>query len=45
MRIVFGEFANAVVASQRVMPGVLNRAGYRFQHSDVDSAIRAALER
>ncbi len=43
MRIVFGEFANYVVASQRVMPGVLNRAGYTFQHSDVDSAIRAAF--
>jgi uncharacterized protein (TIGR01777 family) len=43
MRMVFGEFANNIVASQRVMPGVLNRAGYAFQHSDVDSAIRAAF--
>jgi uncharacterized protein (TIGR01777 family) len=43
LRVVLGEFADEAVASQRVMPGVLNRAGYNFQHSDVDSAIRSAL--
>jgi uncharacterized protein len=45
LRIVLGEFANEAVANQRVMPGVLNRAGYVFQHSDVDSALRSALSR
>ena len=43
LRIVLGEFANEAVANQRVMPAVLNRAGYAFQHSNVDSALRSAL--
>ena len=43
LRILLGEFANEALASQRVLPGVLKRAGYTFQHSDVDSAILAAL--
>jgi len=45
LRIVLGEFANEAVANQRVLPAVLNRAGYTFQHSDVDSALAAALGR
>jgi NAD dependent epimerase/dehydratase family enzyme len=43
LRIVLGEFANEAVASQRILPGVLNRAGYRFQHSTVDEALNSAL--
>jgi uncharacterized protein (TIGR01777 family) len=43
LRIVLGEFANEAVANQRVMPAVLNRAGYAFQDSDVDSALASAL--
>jgi uncharacterized protein (TIGR01777 family) len=43
LRAVLGEFANEALASQRVLPGVLNQAGYAFQHSDVDSALAAAL--
>jgi len=43
LRIVLGEFANEAVASQRVLPGVLNRAGFAHQHRDLDSAMRAAL--
>ena len=34
LRIVLGEFADEAVASQRVLPAVLNRAGYTFDHSD-----------
>jgi uncharacterized protein (TIGR01777 family) len=45
LRIVLGEFAHEAVSSQRVLPGVLTGAGYRFQHSDVDSALRAAFAR
>lgn len=45
LRIVLGEFANEAVANQRVLPAVLNRAGYTFEHSDVDSALRVALTR
>ncbi len=43
LRIVLGEFANEAVASQRVLPGVLNRAGFAYQHRDLDSALQAAL--
>jgi uncharacterized protein len=43
LRLVLGEFANEALASQRVLPGVLQHAGYTFQQSDVDSALRAAL--
>ena len=45
LRIVLGEFADEAVASQRVLPGVLTRAGFTFHHSDVDTALRAALSR
>ena len=44
MRAVIGEFADEAVASVRALPGVLTKAGYEFQHSDVRAALRAALE-
>jgi uncharacterized protein len=43
LRVVLGQFANEAVASQRVVPAVLNRAGFEFADSDVDAAIRSAL--
>jgi uncharacterized protein (TIGR01777 family) len=43
LRVVLGEFAGETVASQRVLPGVLNRAGYVFQHPSLDAALRSAL--
>jgi uncharacterized protein len=43
LRIVLGEFADEAVANQRVLPAVLNRAGYAFHHSDVDTALASAL--
>jgi uncharacterized protein (TIGR01777 family) len=43
LRVVLGEFANEALASQRVLPGVLAKAGYTFQHPDLDSALRAAF--
>jgi uncharacterized protein (TIGR01777 family) len=43
LRIVLGDFVEEAVASQRVLPGVLNRSGYTFQHPTVDSALRAAV--
>ena len=30
-------------ASQRVAPAVLTQSGYAFQHTDIDSALRAVL--
>ena len=32
-------------ASQRVTPGVLTDAGFEFSHPDVESALRAVLDR
>ena len=44
LRIVLGEFANEAVASQRVLPAVLNRVGFRFADPDLDAALRSALQ-
>ncbi|HEU4421962.1 MAG TPA: TIGR01777 family oxidoreductase [Pilimelia sp.] len=43
LRVALGEFVDEVLASTRLLPGVLNRAGFTFQHRDVDSALHAAL--
>jgi hypothetical protein len=43
LRLLLGELGREVVRSQRVVPGVLRRAGFEFRHTDVRSALRAAL--
>jgi uncharacterized protein (TIGR01777 family) len=43
LRIALGQFANEAVASQRVLPAVLNRAGFSFTDQDIDAALRSAL--
>jgi uncharacterized protein (TIGR01777 family) len=43
LRIVLGEFAGESVASQRILPAVLNRSGFAFAHRDIDAALRSAL--
>jgi uncharacterized protein (TIGR01777 family) len=43
VRVALGEFGRDVLASKRVLPGVLDRAGFRFSHPDLESALRAAL--
>jgi uncharacterized protein (TIGR01777 family) len=43
LRLALGEFGRDALASKRVLPGVLTRAGFRFTHSDVRAALRAAL--
>ena len=45
LRAVLGEFAGEVVAGQRLAPAVLQRSGYGFVHSDVETALRDALRR
>jgi uncharacterized protein len=45
LRLVLGEFGAEALAGQRAVPRVLTGAGYRFQHEDVRSALRAALAR
>ena len=44
LRVAVGEMAGEALKSQRMRPGVLTGAGYEFQHRDLDSALRAALE-
>lgn len=43
LRIALGEFAHEALASQRVLPGVLTRAGYRFEHPELGPALRWAV--
>lgn len=43
LRAVLGEFAEEALASLRVLPGILNRAGFAFRQPDLTSALRAAL--
>ena len=41
-----GELAEQLLfASQRVLPSVLEQAGFRFAHPDVETALRAVLDR
>ena len=44
--LALGEFGrSSVLAGQRAVPAVLERAGYRWTHPDLDDALRAALQR
>jgi uncharacterized protein (TIGR01777 family) len=45
-RLAFGEMADALLlASTRVVPARLQESGYRFQHPDIDTALRHTLNR
>jgi len=39
LKYALGEMAEIVLASQRVLPRALERAGYQFQHPSLDSAL------
>jgi len=43
LRIVFGEFAQVLFASQRVIPKVALDTGFTFQFPDITSALREIL--
>lgn len=43
LRLWLGELAGEALRSSRVLPAVLNRAGFRYQHPDLDEALRVAL--
>jgi uncharacterized protein (TIGR01777 family) len=46
LRLLFGEMADVMLlASTRVVPARLTELGYRFQHADLETALRAALGR
>ena len=45
-RLAFGQMADELLlASQRVQPGKLSSSGYRFQHSDLRSALEGILKK
>jgi len=44
LQVVLGELAGEALRSQRVMPGVLSKAGFRWAHPTLESALRTALE-
>jgi uncharacterized protein (TIGR01777 family) len=43
LKLLLGEFAGEALRSQRVIPGVLRRAGFRYPHPTLESALQAAL--
>jgi uncharacterized protein (TIGR01777 family) len=43
LRLVFGELAGVLLASQRVAPRVAEATGYRFRHVEVEAALAAIL--
>ena len=44
LRLALGEFADDILASQRVVPQRLMDAGFVFTHPDLDAALDAALD-
>ncbi|MFI5933248.1 TIGR01777 family oxidoreductase [Actinoplanes sp. NPDC051494] len=43
LQIALGGFADEALRSQRVLPGVLERAGFTWTHPTLESALRAAV--
>src|SRR5579859_3082618 len=43
LRLLLGEFGGEALVSQRVLPAVLTGTGYRFEHPDLESALRWSL--
>ena len=43
LRLVFGEFAQVLFASQRVLPKVAIESGFVFQHPEIAEALRDIL--
>jgi uncharacterized protein len=41
--VALGEMAGEATQSQRVLPGVLEKAGFRWAHPDIQSAMMAAM--
>jgi NAD dependent epimerase/dehydratase family enzyme len=43
LRLLFGEFAQVLFASQRVIPRVALDTGFTFQYPDIASALKEIL--
>jgi uncharacterized protein (TIGR01777 family) len=44
-RLTLGERSDVLLASQRVIPAALERAGYQFKHTDSAEALKSLLQR
>ncbi|MFP3982966.1 MAG: TIGR01777 family oxidoreductase [Desulfurivibrionaceae bacterium] len=44
LRLVFGEFSNVLLSSQRALPQKLEEAGYEFKYPEVRQALEAAIK-
>ena len=44
LQVALGEFAHEALRSQRVLPGVLRRAGFPFTQPTLEAALRAATD-
>jgi uncharacterized protein (TIGR01777 family) len=40
LRLLLGEMAGMLLSSQRAVPNVLKSQGFRFEHGDLESALR-----
>lgn len=45
LRVVVGEFADSILASQRVEPAALHSSGFDFEHRDLDTAVSWLVQR
>ena len=45
LRVVVGEIAGVLVASQRVLPRVAESTGYQYRYPTLDAALRAVLSK
>ncbi|RZU77343.1 hypothetical protein EV384_6061 [Micromonospora kangleipakensis] len=43
LKVALGGFAQDILTSTRVLPGVLTKAGFKYRHPDLRSALHAAL--
>jgi uncharacterized protein len=43
LQLVFADFSSEMLGSHRVLPRQLEKAGFTFEHPDVDSVLRAGL--
>jgi hypothetical protein len=43
IRAALGEFAGEILGGQRAVPAALTKAGFEFEHADLDAALRWAL--
>jgi uncharacterized protein (TIGR01777 family) len=43
LRLLFGEFAKVLFASQRVLPKVALESGFQFEYPEIDAALRQIL--